>query len=618
MLRSEVKASILLFIFSLLLNEYLNVSTIAFVFFGAAVLYFQIKVPKMIRSVGVVLLFISYWFTYGKVIDPEVGLNFLTSVIVVKLLEKETVRDRYMIFFGMILLLSAGALFEKTLTYAIFYGASFIFLLHDFYSELRIKWRPKDLGLAFLWVIPLTIILFFVFPRLLNPLPFGKSGPGEGEVGFTPDVNISLIDKLAPNDEPVFQALVEKEISQQKLYWRGNTLIQSDGWNWTRSYANGKIHSKSPNENFVGIKQEIRLLTKEEYFFTLDHPLAVVYGEKVHEPNEMTSISQRTWQWTPNYTAYSDADSNFKALIPGKENLQVILSQKDRVWIKDTFPGTTLNEVRTEVRKYFDKEKFIYSLSPGRILSFRSFMHERKIGFCSHYASALAIILRVKGFPTRLVSGFMGGNFNRFADYYLVTQNDAHVWVESYESGAWSKLDPTEWIAPDRVRLGGDAFMAASSTNVFRGMVGKLNVKWINDAKLWFKQWDFKFYTFIDEMDYNGQTAWLYKLNLKRRWLFLFLPVVLFLFITGHNYYTKKNKFKSKADEVEKLWKIFFDRTKKKGLSLDRYSLKDQEKAITEFEHQDKETILRVWRDLVQMSFANADASDLKNELRKL
>ncbi len=61
-------------------------------------------------------IFASYWLIYGKVIDPEVGLNFLTSVIVLKMLEKESRRDQYMIFFGLILLLSTGALFEKNLT----------------------------------------------------------------------------------------------------------------------------------------------------------------------------------------------------------------------------------------------------------------------------------------------------------------------------------------------------------------------------------------------------------------------------------------------------------------------------------------------------------------------
>src|SRR5690606_22539112 len=151
-----------------------------------------------------------------------------------------------------------------------------------------------------------------------------------------------------------------------------------------------------------------------------------------------------------------------------------------------------------------------YSLSPGRSQSFSEFM-ERKVGLCSHYASAVALILRAKGIPSRLVSGHMGGSYNRFADFYLVSQNDAHVWVEAQSDGKWLRLDPTEWIAPERVRLGGDAFIESVQEGSF--ITGRLlrGPRFIQDLRMWFGQWDFLFYQWLEDMDYHSQEAFLLK-----------------------------------------------------------------------------------------------------------
>jgi len=48
------------------------------------------------------------------------------------------------------------------------------------------------------------------------------------------------------------------------------------------------------------------------------------------------------------------------------------------------------------------------------------------------------------GVPTRNVTGFVGGTYNRFGRFYAVRQGDAHSWVEAYIDGAgWLSFDPT-------------------------------------------------------------------------------------------------------------------------------------------------------------------------------
>jgi transglutaminase-like putative cysteine protease len=72
------------------------------------------------------------------------------------------------------------------------------------------------------------------------------------------------------------------------------------------------------------------------------------------------------------------------------------------------------------------------------------FLFESRRGHCEFYSTAMAILLRAVGVPTRNVTGFVGGTFNRFGRFYAVRQGDAHSWVEVYLDGAgWTLFDPT-------------------------------------------------------------------------------------------------------------------------------------------------------------------------------
>ena len=60
------------------------------------------------------------------------------------------------------------------------------------------------------------------------------------------------------------------------------------------------------------------------------------------------------------------------------------------------------------------------------------FLFESKRGHCEFYSTAMAVMLRAVGVPTRNVTGFIGGSYNRFGKFYAVRQGDAHSWVEVF------------------------------------------------------------------------------------------------------------------------------------------------------------------------------------------
>jgi len=82
-------------------------------------------------------------------------------------------------------------------------------------------------------------------------------------------------------------------------------------------------------------------------------------------------------------------------------------------------------------------------------------------GYCNYYASAMSIMLRSQGVPSRVVSGYAQGDFDENSLSYRVRANNAHTWVEVYfPSYGWIQFEPTASIPTvDRpLTAGGDAF----------------------------------------------------------------------------------------------------------------------------------------------------------------
>jgi transglutaminase-like putative cysteine protease len=105
----------------------------------------------------------------------------------------------------------------------------------------------------------------------------------------------------------------------------------------------------------------------------------------------------------------------------------------------------------------FVKQNFTYTLTPPQ-LDFNSvddFLFNTRQGFCAHFASAFATLMRAAGIPARVVTGYQGGEYNRLGGYYIVRQSDAHAWTEVWLNGhGWVRIDPTAVVAPERIERG--------------------------------------------------------------------------------------------------------------------------------------------------------------------
>jgi protein-glutamine gamma-glutamyltransferase len=80
------------------------------------------------------------------------------------------------------------------------------------------------------------------------------------------------------------------------------------------------------------------------------------------------------------------------------------------------------------------------------------FLFNSKRGFCQHFSSSYAVFMRSAGVPTRVVTGFVGGDYNTVGKYWMLYGKDAHAWNEIWVDGrGWVRVDPTAAVAPGNI-----------------------------------------------------------------------------------------------------------------------------------------------------------------------
>ena len=105
----------------------------------------------------------------------------------------------------------------------------------------------------------------------------------------------------------------------------------------------------------------------------------------------------------------------------------------------------------------FHEEEYFYTLQPPALGSdpVDRFLFDTKQGFCEHYASAFAFMMRSAGIPSRIILGYQGGEINPLGGHLIVRQSDAHAWTEVWlERYGWYRVDPTGAVAPERIEYG--------------------------------------------------------------------------------------------------------------------------------------------------------------------
>lgn len=103
------------------------------------------------------------------------------------------------------------------------------------------------------------------------------------------------------------------------------------------------------------------------------------------------------------------------------------------------------------VERYLSpRNGFVYDQKPPpATYPLQSFLFSAKRGYCQQFAGAMALLLRMGGVPARVATGFTTGDYDSSKHRYVVSDIDAHAWVEVYFPGyGWVRFDPTPAAAP--------------------------------------------------------------------------------------------------------------------------------------------------------------------------
>jgi protein-glutamine gamma-glutamyltransferase len=192
------------------------------------------------------------------------------------------------------------------------------------------------------------------------------------------------------------------------------------------------LRAKPQNQILLGEPLTIQRGAEDEYRYAGSDARGLRYDVYLANDNEVL------------VEALSPADrARYLALPPGLSARTVDLAH---TWTDGlATPEAKARAIEDHLRREYGYD--LKSPSQGTAQPVDDFLFESKRGHCEFFSTAMAVMLRAIGIPSRNVTGFVGGTWNRFGHYYAVREGDAHSWVEAYidhpTAARWTTFDPT-------------------------------------------------------------------------------------------------------------------------------------------------------------------------------
>ncbi len=177
-------------------------------------------------------------------------------------------------------------------------------------------------------------------------------------------------------------------------------------------------------------------------------------------------------------------------------------------------------------------------------------------------------MLRSVEIPARIVGGYQGGEVNPYADYLIVRQSDAHVWVEVWFQGkGWTRVDPTAVVAPMRISEGMRGSLSPEDLPDFLsrryfGFINQIRFGWDAISTRW-SAW-FEGYSYYEQktlLKKLGITSGAWDASLKA---LLLLLVSIGMIVALYAWFALKSS-KQKPDIVKKYYLQFCQKLSRAG-----------------------------------------------------
>lgn len=471
-------------------------------------------------------------FTTGGAWGMEAGVAVLLVLLGAKLLESRTPHDFQIIAMIGWFLCLCGLLTDqgigRTLGMLVIYAAVAVGMIWMRRGASGVR-EPLRLGVRLLVqsAAP-ALLLFLVFPRTSLDSLARRMGTGQlSQTGVPVSLEPGRVSQVAKSGETAFRVRFPDAAPpvRQQLYWRCVVLWECNGLSWRRGpvFAFAEHHrDRQPGD----IRQSVTLEPHGQLWLpALDQPIWAREGaetpglyadrtlganEPVRSARRFEAVSRPQLEPEPLPVSRRQAALQLPPRLP--DSLRVLAEG----WRRE---AAGPEEVVQAALRYFATGGFQYTLEPGTYLgpsALEDFLLRRRTGFCEHFSAAFATLMRVAGVPSRVVMGYLGGEFSERGGYMIVRQSDAHAWTEVWLEGAgWTRVDPTVSAAPARGDLDLESYLLGDEAAIER-FRSSFWGRGVQQFRLFWDHLNFQWYNTVVSFDEEAQFEWLSWLGLTQ------------------------------------------------------------------------------------------------------
>ena len=512
--------------------------------------YLTYSYKKIISGIVALISFYVQFILSDYTLSKEYFLSLVLILIFLKFSELEKKEHYFFYNYTCIFLGISSLLYGQDLPSSISSFILIIISIIQLYSlnqtkiiNVNFKNILKYLLFSFS-IFPIIFIVYLIFPRTEINLKLFETSTNN--LGIPDKISLGSFENISNSDESVFIFTPQNTEEIKKYYFRVKVFnIMDDNKNWISADGNELIRRYSEN-----IKIDLQQASKKPYgkIIIFPHekkwlPKLVDHSYKNQQilknlfdnlsfSNEKI-IKKKAFDLIPQNLNYSYD----KKLINFYTEITDNVSPKLKQWSKDTY-NNSLNEkdYLGKILTRFATSDYYYNLNPQKIGNdYEKFFFETKTGYCEYYAGVFAILSRLAGIPTRIVSGYYGGEYNFPGKFYTFKQQDAHSWVEVYLNNEWVLYDPTLSI-PNRniINSNNQSFNNQTNDNQLSNQDISMYKNQINKISIYFDYanylWTNKFISYDGKARSNFIENKIKNLNFVDDLYFYFILVFSFIF----------------------------------------------------------------------------------------
>jgi len=422
------------------------------------------------RGFLALLCFLGVLATYATISGVGPGSALLAVMAALKLLETRKRRDQFVLLFISIFLVMSSLLREQYL-WSLPYLLVAVFLIMTAWLRIsspageRARRSFSTSARLAMYAAPLAVAMWIFFPRISTPFWSVPMDTGTGTSGISDTMSPGDISSLSMSDEVAFRVSFKGNTPEPRdRYWRGLVLTMFNGRTWTGNdpFRGARVHEQVVNSGRP-VEYSITLEpTRQPWVFALDIPWSWTLERTFMGPQQQLArsrpIDQRMAYDAVSYLDYrtdvelTDFAKEFYTRVPSESNPRT----RELAARMRSEAGSEVEFIDNVMRR-FNQQEYYYTLQPPALgsNSVDRFLFDTRQGFCEHYASAFAVMMRAAGVPARVVLGYQGGEVNPMGGHMIVRQSDAHAWNEVWLEGVgWRRVDPTGAVAPERIEIG--------------------------------------------------------------------------------------------------------------------------------------------------------------------